>query len=223
VIALLHSGQATHDGLNPVAFTVIGYCCFIIFRGIVNRSEGTYEGNLPLLYHNMVTIFDVTLARTLLEAAGGFLAFLVLMVIINMLGYANLPLRPLWMLLGIVYVLWLAFGMSLMVVAGTYENHLVGRLVHPFTYFMIPLSGAFYQVAVDPTALSRLSDVRAAPAHVRDDPLRSVSRHDPRIRRSPIHHGLLHDNDADRAADDGHLQTPHPPPITGRQAHAAPG
>jgi len=147
VIALLHSGQAAHDGINPVAFTVLGYCIFIMFRGIVNRSEGAYESNLPLLYHNMVTMFDIAVARALLEQAGTFLSFLILLCVVVALGYTTWPVRPLYLILAIALIFWLSFGISLIVVAATYENTLVEKVVHPFTYFMIPLSGSFYQVA----------------------------------------------------------------------------
>ena len=146
VIALLHSGQSSHGGINPVAFTVIGYCIFIIFRGVVNRAEGALESNAPLLYHRMVTIFDISLARALLELAGCVSALVVLLTIVIMLDYTGLPVRPLYLVLGIFYVWWVAFGVSLIITGATYEKPTFGRLVHPFSYFMIPLSGAFYQV-----------------------------------------------------------------------------
>lgn len=147
VIALLHSGQTSHGGeINPVALTVVGYTIFIIFRGIVSRSEGTLHGNLPLLYHKMVSVFDIALARALLELAGTFLAFLVLMSLIISFGYASFPVRPLMMLAGIAYIFFMSFGMSMIIIGGTHDNTLLERLTHPFTYFMIPLSGAFYQV-----------------------------------------------------------------------------
>ena len=90
IIALLHSGQTAHEGsINPVALTVTGYTIFIMFRGIVNRAEGTLHGNLPLLYHSMVTVFDIALARALLEAAGTFLAFTILLSLIIVIGFAE--------------------------------------------------------------------------------------------------------------------------------------
>jgi capsular polysaccharide transport system permease protein len=147
VIALLHSGSASHDGFNPVAFAVSGYCIFIMFRGIVNRSEGAFEGNVPLLYHHMVTMFDVTVARAVLELAGTFLSFIILLSLIIVLGYATLPPRPLWLLMAVGYMFWVSLSLSLMIVAGTYENTALEKIVHPFTYFMIPLSGSMYQMA----------------------------------------------------------------------------
>lgn len=147
VIALIHSGQASHGGIHPVAFTVVGYCIFIIFRGIVGRAEGSLEGNAPLLYHKMVTVFDITLARSILEVAGCITAFTLLLCICIALGYTGTPARPEYLLLGIVYVAWFSFSIAMIIVGGTYEKPTLGRLTHPFTYFMIPLSGAFYQLA----------------------------------------------------------------------------
>jgi capsular polysaccharide transport system permease protein len=69
IISMLHSG-GKENGINAVAFTVVGYCNFIMFRGIVNRAEGSIHANLPLLYHRMVTIASTSLSGALLEAAG---------------------------------------------------------------------------------------------------------------------------------------------------------
>lgn len=148
IIALLHSGQTAHEGsINPVALTVTGYTIFIMFRGIVNRAEGTLHANLPLLYHSMVTVFDIALARALLEAAGTFVAFTILLSLTITIGFADFPARPLMLLAGIAYIFLFSFGISMIIVGGTHDNRLLERLVHPFSYFMIPLSGAFYQVS----------------------------------------------------------------------------
>lgn len=148
IIALLHSGQTSHEGsINPVALTVTGYTIFIMFRGIVNRAEGTLHGNLPLLYHRMVTVFDIALARALLEAAGTFVAFTILLSLIIAIGFADFPARPLMLLAGITYIFFFSFGISMIIVGGTHDNSLLERLVHPFSYFMIPLSAAFYEVS----------------------------------------------------------------------------
>lgn len=147
VIALLHSGgqQALGD-INPVAFSIVGYTIFIMFRGIVNRSEGALESNLPLLYHRMVTVVDITVARALLEAAGTTMAFTVLFSFCLVVGYTDAPPQPIFILLGIIFVFWMSLGLSLIITGVTYENRLLERFVHPMTYFMIPLSGAFFRV-----------------------------------------------------------------------------
>ena len=148
VMGSLHVSSHTEYGsdMKPIPFTVLGYTTYIMFRGIVNRSEGGLEANAPLLYHKMVTIFDIVTARAVLEAAGTFLAMAVLMTLLATVGLAGPPVRPLYLAaaLGLMFVY--SFGHSLIITSITHENRTVGRLVHPYSYFMIPLSASFYQV-----------------------------------------------------------------------------
>jgi capsular polysaccharide transport system permease protein len=147
IIAVLHAGEKSgHGDIDPVAFSVTGYSVFIIFRGIVNRSEGALEANRPLLHHRMVTVLDICLSRALLELAGCLCALIILIVIAIALGYMEPPARPLYLALGIFYVFWISTIVGLIVTGGTYERTVLGRLVHPCTYFIMPLSGAFYRM-----------------------------------------------------------------------------
>lgn len=139
-------GVSFGGGIQPVAFTICGYCVFIIFRQIVSRSEGVIESNAPLLYHRMVTVFDMVFARTLLEAAGICTTFVILIAFATALGLAEPPARPLALMAGMGLMIWISFALSLIVCALTNENRLATRLVHPILYIMMPLSGAFYRV-----------------------------------------------------------------------------
>jgi capsular polysaccharide transport system permease protein len=145
-IALIHSRAPTHFGtdMKPVPFTLVGYCNFIMFRGIFARAEGAIEANLTLLYHRTVSILDVMLSRALLEAAGTVFAFVLLMGIAIAAGMANLPERPHFLVLGILEMFALSFSWSLVIVWITHDNRSVARLVHPIGYLMMPLSGAFF-------------------------------------------------------------------------------
>lgn len=150
VIGVLHSAAghtAYGSDIKPLPFAVLGYTVFILFRGIVNRSEGALEANGPLLYHRMVTIFDLTIARALLEFAGIFLTYVVLMILAIGLGYAAPPARPLALIAAWGLMFWYGLGHSFLITATSYENRTVGRLVHPYSYFMTGLSGAFFQLA----------------------------------------------------------------------------
>ena len=146
IISTMHSG-GKEGGINPVAFTVVGYCNFIMFRGIVNRSEGALHSNLPLLYHRMVTVLDITFGRALLEAAGTVSAFTILMSFSIALGFVGFPERPLYLAAGIGYIFWFSLAISMIITGGTHERSFSERMVHPFTYFMIPLSGAFFMAS----------------------------------------------------------------------------
>lgn len=148
VIGGLHMSGHTEYGsdIKPLPFTIVGYTIFIMFRGIVNRSEGAMESNAPLLYHRMVTVMDIVFARALLEAAGTFLAYAVLMVILCGIGWATPPARPLYLIAAILFMFWISLNHSLIIAGISHENRTVSRLIHPYTYFMVPLSGAFFQL-----------------------------------------------------------------------------
>lgn len=147
-IGLIHAGTPSHYGSDMlmVPFAVMGYVIFIMFRGIFNRAEGTIESNAPLMYHKMVTILDMMLARMLLEAAGTFLCLVILLGLLVSFDLSLPPARPLYLMAGVVYMIWFAFGLGLMVVAGTHDNRLLARFVHPVSYILMPLSGAFYRM-----------------------------------------------------------------------------
>lgn len=149
VMALLHSSGHTAYGsdIKPLAFTVLGYTTFIMFRQIVNRSEGIVEASAVLLYHRMITIFDVIFARALLEAAGTFTTYLILSALLWGIGLMALPARPLYLFLGIAAMFWCSWSQSMIISSVTHDNRTLERMVHPYAYFMIPLSCAFVQVA----------------------------------------------------------------------------
>lgn len=148
-IGLLHAGGHGHYGsdIKAVPFAILGYSIFIMFRGMVTRSEGVLESNTPLLYHRVVTIFDMLLARGLLEGAGTFVTFVVLMSFVTLIGIGDVPARPLELMAGVGLMFWISFALSMLICAGTHENRLVARFVHPITYVLMPVSGAFFQMS----------------------------------------------------------------------------
>lgn len=146
VISILHDQGSSRAGTNPAAFAMVGYTIFILFRSMVNRAEGAIASNTPLLFHRMVTAMDICIARALLELAGTVMAFIILFGGCYAIGYVDLPERPLNLLAGIGAVFFISFGISMIITGGTYHNRLLERLVHPFAYFQIPFSAAFFQV-----------------------------------------------------------------------------
>ena len=148
MIAIIHSQGPTHFGsdIKPVPLSILGYCVFITFRQIMNRSEGALESNLPLMYHKNVTVFDILLSRALLEAAGTTMSLVILMALAIVLGMANLPERTLLVLLAMGCMFLLAFGVSMIICSATHDRPTAGRIVHPMSYILMPLSGAFFCV-----------------------------------------------------------------------------
>lgn len=147
VITTLHAvttqGHSDGSGFSPYTFTATGYTLFIIFRGCYNRAEGAIHGSEALLYHSMIKPFDIMLSKALVESLSCFAALSILQAIGIIIGQAELPARPLYLFLGAFLISWWGFALSLLVAAYTYHNYVLSRLVHPTSYFAIPLSGAF--------------------------------------------------------------------------------
>lgn len=145
VIGSLHAFQPAHMGssMDPVQLSLLGYCVFIILRGVINRSESLLESNMPLMYHRMISPLNLSIARLVIEAVGCFCTLCILMGLAILIGYGTLPARPLYLFAGIGWMIWLSFALGLNVTAFTLDRPVLQRLVHPMTYFSMPLSGAF--------------------------------------------------------------------------------
>ncbi len=148
MVGLIHARGLRYatTGIDPVPLSLVGYCNFQTFRTIFNRAEGTIEQNIHLMYHRQISILDILTARALLEAAGTWVAFAILIGFATAAGIADPPERPLMLLLGMVILLWLSFAGSLVICGVTHERKSIGRLVHPLSYILMPLSGAFFQL-----------------------------------------------------------------------------
>lgn len=154
-VGLIHAKSSSHFGgdLKPVPAALIGYCNFMTFRTLVSRAEGVLEANVSLFYHRTITPFDVLLARALLEQAGTFLAFCILMGLAVATGIANPPARPLIYLLGVLLMFMLSLSFSMIVCGITHERRSLGRMIHPLVYIMMPLSGAFFTMNALPSQI----------------------------------------------------------------------
>jgi capsular polysaccharide transport system permease protein len=154
VVSLMHS-HATQfaSDIKPVPVAILGYCNFMVFRSIFNRSEGAMEGNMPLLYHRKISVFDILFSRAVLDAAGSWMAFFILMGLAIALGYADLPERPLYLLAGMLSLFLFSFALSLVMASLTHENRALGRLMHPVSYFMLPIGGVFFPMQIVPEPL----------------------------------------------------------------------
>ncbi|WP_085809739.1 ABC transporter permease [Sphingomonas sp. TZW2008] len=154
-IGLLHSRSPNHfsGDIKPVPMALIGYCNFMTFRSMVSRSDGALESSLSLFYHRIIKPIDILVSRSLLEQAGTFTAFAILMGLAVATGIANPPERPLIYLVGVALMFLQSFALSLIVCGLTHERPAIGRLIHPMVYIMMPLSGAFFVMNALPGGL----------------------------------------------------------------------
>ena len=155
VVTAIHSfvshGKASSD-ISPFTFTLTGYIIFIIFRNSFTRSDGVLHHYSSLLYHNIITPFDIMLAKSIVETIGCISALAVLQTLGVVLGLAEFPARPLYLIAAIMLFAWFSFAWCLLAAAYTFYSPFLERLVHPASYFAMPLSGAFFTVSLLPTS-----------------------------------------------------------------------
>ncbi len=138
------------DDISPFTFTLTGYTIFIIFRNSFTRSDGVLHHYSNLLYHSMITPFDIMLAKSIVETIGCIAALAVLQTLGIIVGVAEFPARPIYLIEAIALFSWFSFAWCLLAAAYTFHSPFLERLVHPASYFAMPLSGAFFTVSVLP-------------------------------------------------------------------------
>ncbi len=146
---LIEPGEGS-GGMGVYPFSLLGYCLFIIFRNTFNRADGMINGSVNLMYHAQITPFDIVFSKAAVDALAALSALIVLMTVGIILGLALPPARPIYVLGAALAMSTMTFGLSMLIAATTYRYHAIGRLVHPFSYIMFPLSGAFITMAFLP-------------------------------------------------------------------------
>lgn len=132
--------------MNKFAFFIIGYIVFYLFRTLVNRAASAIEANAQLFYHSKVTAEAVMMARSALDTAAVMVCVAVFSVVIGLFE-GHWPANPLQMAAAVLMMFGLAHGLATLILSTTAMGvHLVDRLVHPFTYLMLPFSGMFFMV-----------------------------------------------------------------------------
>ena len=79
------------DGLSLMPFLWSGYLPLLLFRHLGGRILLFIRSNVPLLYHQRVKIFDVFLARALLEIFSTLTALLVSFAVFYAIGAVDVP------------------------------------------------------------------------------------------------------------------------------------
>ena len=154
VITIIHQNQPNHaaDTSQLAGYAIIGYTIFIIFRNTFNQSAGAIEMNQPLLYHRMVSIFDIIVARAFMDILACYAVTVILLTICIMIGLAQLPARPLYLITAALLMGWFTLGLTLIASCVTYRNELWTRQIHVLSYLTIPVSGAWFAMSSLPAS-----------------------------------------------------------------------
>ncbi|WP_187830223.1 ABC transporter permease [Siccirubricoccus phaeus] len=148
------SGHGLPGGLHVATFWVMGYIPYYLLRGIINRAPVAIVSNQSLLYHRNISIFDIILARDLLEGAAVGGAMLAFALFFGMTA-GEWPREPEKVVIGMLMMLGFSHGVAMLIAAGSVYTELFDRVVHLFTYISLPATGAFFMVFWLPTELQQ--------------------------------------------------------------------
>lgn len=140
-------------GTIPVAgFALTGYSAIVAWRNSVGRTSSSIKANKALLYHRVVTIFDISISRALLEWAAVTVSFVTLTIVFTELGLMNLPVDLLQAVIAWVLLGWFVVAAGLIAVYLDERSEIFERVWHVAMYLTLPFTGAFTMVSWLPEA-----------------------------------------------------------------------
>lgn len=142
-------------GVSVFVFYLIGYVPYFAFRAIVGRAVGAFNSNMTLMYHRQVRLFDIVLARHLLEMVA-VLTVMALIVVGVAMVLGSLPYSMPALAGGTLLLMLYAHGLGMLAAAAASVSEVAERLIHPMIYLSLPLSGAFFTMHSMPPSIREM-------------------------------------------------------------------
>ena len=142
-----------HDshGIPLIAFIVSGYMPLTLWRHVSSHAVTCIKHNAPLFYHPSIRPLDALFACVILEFLGTSMALIAVLSTLIFSGLIDPPARLDLLLAGWLFMAWISFGVGMILCALAECFDFVEKLVSPFQYLMLPISGCFFMVAWLPT------------------------------------------------------------------------
>jgi capsular polysaccharide transport system permease protein len=144
-------------GMAMLPFLWSGYLPLLLFRHVGGRMILVVRVNAGLLYHRQVTIFDLFLARLLLEVGSNLSAVVASGVLFYSLGLLDVPQDLPMFYLGYFYMIWWSAVVGLIVGGLSERTDWVEKIWGPYSYLYIFFSGMFLMAAWLPPALRNVA------------------------------------------------------------------
>jgi capsular polysaccharide transport system permease protein len=137
--------------LMPMLWT--GYLPILLFRHIGSRMLLFVRVNAGLLYHRQVTVFDIYLARCILEVASNLTAVVASLALFYSVGLLDLPRDLPMFYLGYFYTIWWSAAVGLIIGGLSERSDWVEKVWQPFSYLYMFFSGFLFIAAWLPPAI----------------------------------------------------------------------
>ena len=138
--------EPTIHGVPVAAFVMTGYMPLTLWRHLSNPMTRILSSNSNLLYHRMVSSFDIILARSCLEFLSTSAALTIMYFVVVTTGIVE-PAQDLGLTLaGWIMTAWYFGATGLMLSACSEAWEPVEKFLQPLQYLSLPLSGVFFMV-----------------------------------------------------------------------------
>ena len=145
VLFMWQAIRGSHEhGIAVMPFLWSGYLPILLFRHLGGRILLFIRSNSMLLYHRRVTIFDIFLARALLEIGGNLTALLVSFLVFYAVGVVAVPRDLPTFYLGYFFMIWWSIAAALIIGALCERTDWVQQIWMPYSYMYLIFSGFFY-------------------------------------------------------------------------------
>ena len=145
VLLMWRAIRGSHEhGVAVMPFLWSGYLPILLFRHLGGRILLFIRSNSMLLYHRRVTIFDIFLARALLEIGGNLTALLVSFLVFYAVGVVAVPRDLPTFYLGYFFMIWWSIAAALIIGALCERTDWVQQIWMPYSYMYLIFSGFFY-------------------------------------------------------------------------------
>ncbi len=148
--------KTTIGGLEFPVFLATGLAPLLYFKKVISQSLGAVAGNKNLLIYRQVRVFDLFLARFLLEAVLSFGVLVLLITGAWWLGYEVDLVNSLNFILIFILLSLLAFGFGLIFGVISTLSPEVGKFVPPLLQPLMFISGTFFSINELPSAIQPL-------------------------------------------------------------------
>ncbi len=134
-------------GIPLIELMWSGYMPILLFRHIGGRMLYFIRANSGLLYHRQVTIFDIFVARCLLEIVQNITAGALVYAIFYLLGGLEAPANWPMLVIGYLYMIWWCVTVGLIIGALCEHAEWVEKMWAPYSYTYLFYSGMWYMAA----------------------------------------------------------------------------
>jgi capsular polysaccharide transport system permease protein len=158
VLFMWRAIRGSHEhGIAVMPFLWSGYLPILLFRHLGGRILLFIRQNAMLLYHRRVTVFDIFLARSLLEIGGNLAALVGSFVVFYAVGAVDVPRNLPMFYVGYFYMIWWSVAAALIIGGLSERSDWVGQIWMPYSYMYLIFSGFFYLADWLPPTLRKVA------------------------------------------------------------------